>query len=34
MVAWPGAEISVMGAEGMLGIAGAKLFGTASRRPR
>jgi acetyl-CoA carboxylase carboxyltransferase component len=25
-VAWPGAEISVMGAEGMLGIAGAKLF--------
>ena len=26
MVAWPGAEISVMGAEGMLGIAGAKLF--------
>ena len=27
MVAWPGAEISVMGAEGMLGIAGAKLFG-------
>lgn len=26
MVAWPGAEISVMGAEGMLGIAGSKLF--------
>jgi acetyl-CoA carboxylase carboxyltransferase component len=26
MVAWPGAEISVMGAEGMLGIAGQKLF--------
>jgi methylmalonyl-CoA decarboxylase subunit alpha len=26
-VAWPGAEISVMGADGMLGIAGAKLFG-------
>jgi len=25
-VAWPGAEISVMGAEGMLSIAGAKLF--------
>jgi acetyl-CoA carboxylase carboxyltransferase component len=27
LVAWPGAEISVMGADGMLGIAGAKLFG-------
>jgi len=27
LVAWPGAEISVMGAEGMLGIAGAKMFG-------
>jgi acetyl-CoA carboxylase carboxyltransferase component len=27
LVAWPGAEISVMGAEGMLGIAGRKLFG-------
>ena len=27
IVAWPGAEISVMGAEGMVGIAGAKLFG-------
>jgi methylmalonyl-CoA decarboxylase subunit alpha len=26
MIAWPGAEISVMGAEGMLSIAGAKLF--------
>lgn len=26
LVAWPGAEISVMGAEGMLSIAGAKLF--------
>jgi acetyl-CoA carboxylase carboxyltransferase component len=26
MVAWPGAEISVMGAEGMLSIAGAKMF--------
>ena len=26
MVAWPGAEISVMGADGMLSIAGAKLF--------
>jgi acetyl-CoA carboxylase carboxyltransferase component len=25
-VAWPGAEISVMGAEGMLSIAGAKMF--------
>ena len=27
LVAWPGAEISVMGADGMLGIAGAKMFG-------
>ena len=27
IVAWPGAEISVMGAEGMVGIAGKKLFG-------
>jgi len=27
MVAWPGAEVSVMGAEGMLGIAGQKMFG-------
>jgi len=26
LVAWPGAEISVMGAEGMVGIAGRKLF--------
>ena len=35
IVAWPGAEISVMGAEGMVGIAGRKLFPAApSRRPR
>jgi acetyl-CoA carboxylase carboxyltransferase component len=27
LAAWPGAEISVMGAEGMVGIAGRKLFG-------
>ena len=27
IVAWPGAEISVMGADGMLSIAGPKLFG-------
>jgi acetyl-CoA carboxylase carboxyltransferase component len=27
IAAWPGAEISVMGAEGMVGIAGRKLFG-------
>ncbi|HEY3353792.1 MAG TPA: acyl-CoA carboxylase subunit beta [Polyangia bacterium] len=27
LVAWPNAEIAVMGAEGMLGIAGIKLFG-------
>ncbi|MBM4361331.1 MAG: acyl-CoA carboxylase subunit beta [Deltaproteobacteria bacterium] len=27
IVAWPSAEISVMGAEGMVGIAGRKLFG-------
>jgi acetyl-CoA carboxylase carboxyltransferase component len=27
IVAWPGAEIAVMGAEGMVGIAGKKLFG-------
>ncbi len=33
MVAWPGAEISVMGAEGMLGIAGAKLFGDVEPPP-
>src|SRR5207249_1347319 len=26
LVAWPGAEIAVMGAEGMVGIAGRKLF--------
>jgi acetyl-CoA carboxylase carboxyltransferase component len=29
LVTWPGAEISVMGAEGMVGIAGRKLFGGA-----
>ncbi len=29
IVAWPGAEISVMGAEGMVGIAARKLFGSA-----
>jgi acetyl-CoA carboxylase carboxyltransferase component len=29
LVAWPGAEVSVMGAEGMLGIAGARMFGDA-----
>ena len=33
LVAWPGAEISVMGAEGMLGIAGAKMFGDAEPPP-
>jgi len=33
LVAWPGAEISVMGAEGMLGIAGAKLFGDGEPPP-
>ncbi|HJZ88640.1 MAG TPA: carboxyl transferase domain-containing protein, partial [Polyangia bacterium] len=27
LVAWPGAEISVMGAEGMVGIAARKMFG-------
>jgi len=27
IVAWPGAEISVMGADGMVGIAGKKMFG-------
>jgi acetyl-CoA carboxylase carboxyltransferase component len=27
LVAWPGAEIAVMGAEGMVGIAGRKIFG-------
>src|SRR5262249_24829989 len=33
LVAWPGAEISVMGAEGMVGIAGRKLFGDAEPPP-
>jgi acetyl-CoA carboxylase carboxyltransferase component len=33
IVAWPSAEISVMGAEGMLGIAGKKLFGGAEPDP-
>jgi acetyl-CoA carboxylase carboxyltransferase component len=33
LVAWPGAEISVMGAEGMVGIAGKKLFGGAEPAP-
>jgi len=33
LVAWPGAEISVMGAEGMLGIAAKKLFGGAEPPP-
>ncbi|MEO8700983.1 MAG: acyl-CoA carboxylase subunit beta [Kofleriaceae bacterium] len=33
MVAWPGAEISVMGAEGMLGIAGPKMFGDTEPPP-
>jgi len=33
LVAWPGAEISVMGAEGMVGIAGRKLFGGAEPAP-
>jgi len=33
LVAWPGAEISVMGAEGMVGIAGRKLFGDAPPPP-
>ena len=33
LVAWPGAEISVMGAEGMLGIAGGKLFGDTEPPP-
>jgi acetyl-CoA carboxylase carboxyltransferase component len=32
-VAWPGAEISVMGADGMLSIAGAKLFKDAEPPP-
>ncbi len=33
LVAWPGAEISVMGAEGMVGIAAKKLFGDAEPPP-
>lgn len=33
IVAWPGAEISVMGAEGMVGIAAQKLFGGADPDP-
>ena len=33
LVAWPGAEISVMGAEGMVGIAGKKLFGGETPTP-
>jgi len=33
IVAWPAAEISVMGAEGMVGIAGRKLFGGAEPDP-
>lgn len=33
LVAWPGAEISVMGAEGMVGIAGKKLFGDTEPPP-
>jgi acetyl-CoA carboxylase carboxyltransferase component len=33
LVAWPTAEISVMGAEGMVGIAGKKLFGGAEPDP-
>jgi acetyl-CoA carboxylase carboxyltransferase component len=33
LVAWPGAEISVMGAEGMVGIAGKKLFGATEPAP-
>jgi acetyl-CoA carboxylase carboxyltransferase component len=33
IVAWPGAEISVMGAEGMVGIAGKKLFGGVEPAP-
>ncbi len=32
-VAWPSAEIAVMGAEGMVGIAGRKLFGGADPPP-
>ena len=33
LVAWPNAEISVMGAEGMVGIAGKKLFGETAPPP-
>ncbi len=33
LVAWPNAEISVMGAEGMVGIAGKKLFGDVEPPP-
>src|SRR5438094_1791588 len=33
LVAWPGAEISVMGAEGMVGIAGRKLFPNGEASP-
>src|SRR6185436_8266750 len=33
LVAWPTAQISVMGAEGMVGIAGKKLFGGAVPEP-
>src|SRR6185436_16776570 len=33
IVAWPGAEISVMGPEGMVGIAAKKLFGDAAPPP-
>lgn len=34
LVAWPGAEISVMGAEGMLGIAAIKMGGSESLEPQ
>ncbi len=33
LVAWPGAEIAVMGADGMLGIAAKKLFGDTEPTP-
>ena len=33
MVSWPTGEVSVMGAEGMVGIAGKKLFGGAEPDP-
>ena len=33
LLSWPGAEISVMGAEGMVGIAAKKLFGAAEPPP-